>query len=228
MPSFFSTSQTEATLFKAEYHRETERLQNQYHTNSVSEAQEFITNLIQSRWEEHLWPSIKVTCDLTMPELRDIGRMCREEGFVACRSLVRAPVIHHEVAAALWEYLAAAQGRGHGEDPDEQELFEMAVVAALAGEQGDDSVGQTCQLLPDMLRQLDSSSQTANWDADFWQRDEMICPCQKVYEDEDASETDDHGSATSAEGPEADSPSSSAPNSKRSSLSQIFMWGRRS
>ncbi|KAH8903436.1 hypothetical protein BR93DRAFT_971530 [Coniochaeta sp. PMI_546] len=137
MPFSSSSPQTEAARFRAEYHLETLRLRNQYHDNSVSEAQAFIDTFIRSRWGEHLWASLKVTCSLTMIELQDIGRLCREEGIRECGSLIRVPFIHQEIAAALWEYLATAHGRLNGEEPDEQEVFEREVAVAVAREEHD-------------------------------------------------------------------------------------------
>lgn len=243
---------SEAARFRVAYDLETQRLQAQYHLDSVSESQGFITSFVQSRWDEHLWSSIKVTCDLTMVELRDIGRWSREEGVHICGNLVRAPVIHQEVAERLWEFLVACQGRGHGEEPDEQEAFEREVVAALAdeekrmaedGEPGaspptpccvfcEGRTGQTCQLPPDLLLQRDQPSEGGRLDGVLWGREDIICPCQKTHElaSEDVMASDDHGSETSAERREAglSSPSLSTSPSTRSSLSQIFTWGRRS
>lgn len=248
MRSFFPSSQKEAARFKVEYRREIDRLQTQNNINSIAEAKDLINTLIRSHWEEHLWNAISVTCDLTMIELRDIGRLGREDGIRACGSLVRAPVIHQEVAAQLWEDLAADHGMLHGAGPDEQELFERHIAATMSEEEDDTAKaeaqrasrgipccvfcggksGQTCQLPPDIVNYYGHSelqSQTGNLGEISWQRDEMICPCQKTYEDASENESNDgHGSETSAARFEVGRSSSSA--STRSSLSQVFKWGR--
>ncbi|KAL2150833.1 hypothetical protein VTH82DRAFT_7396 [Thermothelomyces myriococcoides] len=69
------------------------------------EAEQTIRAFIDSHWP-HRADHIRIDCRLTLPELRAIGRLPREEGFLACRRLVRVPAIHEEVALSLWEYLA--------------------------------------------------------------------------------------------------------------------------
>lgn len=251
---FLPYPKTELARFRAAHHLETQRLQDQHRLDSVSEAQEYIAAFVRSRWEEHFWASIRVTCGATMAELRDIGRRPREEGVRACGGLVRVPVIHQEVAEALWEFLAPGQGRMiYEEEPDEQEDFEAGVVARMAEEMGGEETaedrkrgagsglpgcvfcegrpGRTCQIPADNSLQPDLRRETGGLDGVLWQREEMACPCQKTYEDRgEGHSSDDHGSETSVERSEAgmSSVSASTVASTRSSLSQMFMWGRRS
>lgn len=193
-----------------------------------------------------------MTCAATMAELRDIGRLPREEGVRACGELVRVPVIHREVAEALWDCLAAGQWRVDGEEYDQQEGFEREVVACMAEERDEKMVedgerggacrepccvfcegraGRTCQLPADTVLQRDPREGTGGLSGVLWQREETVCPCQKTYEDAgEGHMSDDHGSDSSAGQSEAgmSSASASTSTSTRSSLSQMFAWGRRS
>jgi len=234
--------QPELTLFRSAYNLELSRLRHQAHDSSISEAQDLLTSALHSRYDEHLWPSIKVTSRPSMPELRGIGRLSRKEGILACGRLVRAPVVHQQVAEGLWDFLAACQGRSEGEEGvDEQEEFERDVVARMREGEGDEEdkmdkggskggslfEGRKTRVLPtDALKRPDTGGQMGRLGGLFWQKEEMICPCQKTYEAASVKESsEDHGSETSAE---RWSPSASTVASSRSSLSQVFAWGRRS
>ncbi|KAL2172116.1 hypothetical protein VTG60DRAFT_117 [Thermothelomyces hinnuleus] len=88
------------------------------------EAEQAIREFIDRHWS-HRADYIKVDCRLTLPELRALGRLSREEGSLACRRLVRVPAIHEEVALSLWEHLA--------EEEEKEEEEEEVVVVGDAG-----------------------------------------------------------------------------------------------
>lgn len=239
--------------YKKAYRLEALRLRSEYHLDSKLEAQSFITTFIHSQTEEHIWPNMRVTCDLPMAELRDLGRLPRSEGIRACGRLIRAPVISQKLGEALWEYLANDIGREKGEGVDEQSLFESEIAAQTSDEITDETGEQehpcptlgaprcclcaargnthACRLPPDILAHYTRAvpyDTTATVGEMFWQREERICPCTKTYEDaSDSGSSDAHGSETSSEGTDAGA-SPSSPSSMRSRFSQIFVWGRRS
>ncbi|KAL2197892.1 hypothetical protein P885DRAFT_76600 [Corynascus similis CBS 632.67] len=72
---------------------------------STWEAEEVIRTFIDEQWS-HRADYIKIDCRLTLPELHALGRLPREVGSLACRRLIRVPVIHEEVALSLWEHLS--------------------------------------------------------------------------------------------------------------------------
>ncbi|KAL2140363.1 hypothetical protein VTI28DRAFT_3892 [Corynascus sepedonium] len=72
---------------------------------SAWEAEEVIRTFIDEQWS-HRADYIKIDCRLTLPELHALGRLPREVGSLACRRLIRVPVIHEEVALSLWEHLS--------------------------------------------------------------------------------------------------------------------------
>lgn len=122
---------------RAEHARETQRLQELRRRYSILDARNYITSIIHANYEEHFWPMIRVECDLTVVELRDIGRMRQVEGLKACCRLIRAPVIYEEVALTLWQHLASEQSRSasHGSGESrmgaEQEALEKEICAAV-------------------------------------------------------------------------------------------------
>jgi hypothetical protein len=75
-------------------------------TVAVWDAQELIREFIDEDWS-HNAVHISIDCDLTLTELLNLGALPTDEGSRACRQLIRVPVIHEEVAAALWAKLAA-------------------------------------------------------------------------------------------------------------------------
>ena len=75
-------------------------------TVAVWDAQELIREFIDEDWS-HNAAHISIDCDLTLTELLSLGALPTDEGSRACRQLIRVPVIHEEVAAALWAKLAA-------------------------------------------------------------------------------------------------------------------------
>lgn len=85
---------------------------------SILNAQEFVADFVRERWGQH-WHMIRIESDVTEAELRDLGRLPRDEGVRACCRLVRVPVIYEEIAIALWERLAedvAEEGKGAESD----------------------------------------------------------------------------------------------------------------
>lgn len=107
----------DAAVAAAEASRSPSRL------GSVRAANDFLlgTILRQDRWRAH-GDLIRVDCPHTLAELHALGHLPRADGLAACRRLVRAPVIHDEVAQYLWAALSAsargpeleARGRGAG------------------------------------------------------------------------------------------------------------------
>lgn len=79
-------------------------------------AHDFLLNTIlsQERWRAHT-AIIRVDCPHTLAELHALGHLPRAEGLAACRRLVRAPVIHDEVAQYLWSALSAGARGPEGE-----------------------------------------------------------------------------------------------------------------
>ncbi|KAK2029781.1 hypothetical protein LX32DRAFT_347540 [Colletotrichum zoysiae] len=88
--------------------------------SAVTEAFWFIRDFIEARWPVQLLAGyIKIQCDLTLDEVKELGRLSKVEGSRKCRKLVSAPVIHDEIGYALWSELAreiAARGEAPGED----------------------------------------------------------------------------------------------------------------
>lgn len=79
---------------------------------SIRAAHDFLLDSIlsQPEWQAH-GAHIRVDCPYTLTELHALGHLPRAAGLAACRRLVRAPVIHDDVALFLWTVLAeSAQG----------------------------------------------------------------------------------------------------------------------
>lgn len=72
---------------------------------AIWDAEAFIREFVSEDWSHHA-ANISIDCDITLNELRSIGLLPQDEGSRACRQLIRVPVIHEEVAMALWERLA--------------------------------------------------------------------------------------------------------------------------
>ncbi|KAB5566415.1 hypothetical protein GE09DRAFT_1218677 [Coniochaeta sp. 2T2.1] len=132
--SLLPSPEAEKSLFRTAYIAETTRLQAQQNVDSIFEAHSVITSILHSRILEDIWPYIRITREINISELRDIGRMRRREGIRACGRLVRVPGIHEEVAEALWEGLSVHMGMVDGED-DEQDMFERDIVMRVEKEQ---------------------------------------------------------------------------------------------
>jgi hypothetical protein len=73
---------------------------------AVWDAEDYIKAFIDEHWSNHA-AHIHSDCHITLEELHALGRLPQAEGSLACRRLLRAPVIHEEVALSLWEQLAA-------------------------------------------------------------------------------------------------------------------------
>ncbi|KAK1573881.1 uncharacterized protein LY79DRAFT_396790 [Colletotrichum navitas] len=82
--------------------------------SDAAEAFWFLRDFIEARWPVQLLAGyIKIQCDLTLDEIKELGRLNKAEGSRKCRKLVSAPVIHDEIGYALWSELArdiAARG----------------------------------------------------------------------------------------------------------------------
>lgn len=77
---------------------------------AVLDAQDYLRAFVEEGWPQHA-ACITVDCGAALDEVRAIGLLPREAGVLACRRLVRAPVINEEIGIALWERLAAEAGR---------------------------------------------------------------------------------------------------------------------
>ncbi|KAL2162096.1 hypothetical protein VTH06DRAFT_7881 [Thermothelomyces fergusii] len=95
------------------------------------EAELAIREFIDRHWS-HRADYIRIDCRLTLPELRALGRLSREEGALACRRLVRVPAIHEEVALSLWEHLAREAEEGGEKKVVEEEEDEEQEAAGDA------------------------------------------------------------------------------------------------
>jgi hypothetical protein len=218
MNRLFPSRSTPNHLLRASHEAETARLRTESRLTSTIEAEGLVRAFVHSRWAEHLWPSMRITCALTLAELHDLGRLRREDGVRACCGLVRVPVIHEEVALALWEYLAA--GRGCDGGVDEQDEFERGVAALVERERGEpgeveerggprcvlctSSTGPECRLPADVVREFERAHRQrpgGSEDGVVWQVEEKFCPCQKVYEDPSEEGTSEaRGSETESDG----------------------------
>ncbi|WYZ38021.1 hypothetical protein EsH8_II_001527 [Colletotrichum jinshuiense] len=92
--------------------------QEQQRRNSVAEANRFLEAFIEARWEAQMQAGyVKIHCDLTMDQLKELGRLSQPEGSTECRKLISAPVIHDAIGYALWSDMAQAILDG-GEDQE--------------------------------------------------------------------------------------------------------------
>jgi len=82
------------------------------------EAQEFLRELTRRDWPD-CEDMIRFECSMTLKELRNVGRMSKEEGTRTCQDFVRAPVIWEKVAESLWERLRE-EAEAHPEDKDQK------------------------------------------------------------------------------------------------------------
>ncbi|KAF4818659.1 hypothetical protein CGCTS75_v011901 [Colletotrichum tropicale] len=74
---------------------------------SVQEAVGFIKNFVMETWETECENGhVKITCDVTMNRMMEIGRLEQKEGWRECLKLVKAPVIHDAIGLGLWQELA--------------------------------------------------------------------------------------------------------------------------
>lgn len=89
----------------------------------IWEAEDFVRQFVLEGWGQYVVDQATIQCDMTLCELRRVGRMQQTEGVRACRRLVRVPVLCDEVAYRLWTSLAA------GEEETEEAEAEVAGVA---------------------------------------------------------------------------------------------------
>ncbi|KDN59749.1 hypothetical protein CSUB01_12233 [Colletotrichum sublineola] len=86
----------------------------------IAESFWFLRDFIEARWPVQLLAGyIKIQCDLTLDEIKELGHLDKAEGSRKCRKLVSAPVIHDEIGYALWSELArevAARGDAPGNE----------------------------------------------------------------------------------------------------------------
>ncbi|KAL3291380.1 hypothetical protein RB213_004775 [Colletotrichum asianum] len=74
---------------------------------SVQEAVGFIKDFVMENWETECENGhVKITCDITMDNMMEIGRLEQKEGWRECLKLVKAPVIHDAIGLGLWQELA--------------------------------------------------------------------------------------------------------------------------
>ncbi|KAF4928015.1 hypothetical protein CGCVW01_v002213 [Colletotrichum viniferum] len=74
---------------------------------SVQEAVDFIKDFVMENWETECENGhVKITCDITMDKMMEIGRLEQKEGWRECLKLVKAPVIHDAIGLGLWQELA--------------------------------------------------------------------------------------------------------------------------
>ncbi|EQB51073.1 hypothetical protein CGLO_09425 [Colletotrichum gloeosporioides Cg-14] len=74
---------------------------------SVQEAVGFIKKFVTENWETECENGqVKITCDVTMDKMMDIGRLEQKEGWRECLKLIKAPVIHDAIGMGLWQKLA--------------------------------------------------------------------------------------------------------------------------
>ncbi|KAE9568779.1 hypothetical protein CGCF415_v010614 [Colletotrichum fructicola] len=74
---------------------------------SVQEAVGLIKNFVMGTWETECENGhVKITCDVTMNRMMEIGRLEQKDGWQECLKLVKAPVIHDAIGLGLWQELA--------------------------------------------------------------------------------------------------------------------------
>ncbi|KAF5511498.1 hypothetical protein CGCS363_v002096 [Colletotrichum siamense] len=74
---------------------------------SVQEAVGLIKNFVMGTWETECENGhVKITCDVTMNRMMEIGRLEQKDGWRECLKLVKAPVIHDAIGLGLWQELA--------------------------------------------------------------------------------------------------------------------------
>ncbi|KAK2769963.1 hypothetical protein CKAH01_14899 [Colletotrichum kahawae] len=74
---------------------------------SVQVAVDFIQKFVVENWETNCENGhVKITCDITMDEMEEIGRLEQKEGWRECLKLIKAPFIHDAIGLGLWQELA--------------------------------------------------------------------------------------------------------------------------
>ncbi|RKU49265.1 hypothetical protein DL546_009692 [Coniochaeta pulveracea] len=145
-----------------EQQRELARLRAESHRNSIFDARDQITSFIHAKYAEHLWPMVRIQCSLTLPQLRDIGRLSRDDGLRACLPLIRIPAIHEEVAEALWEFLAAERAESNTDDDAMQEEWERRFCGNATQDSEDTTQKQMTKVRPRRWNQARTRSRACS------------------------------------------------------------------
>ncbi|KAH9907169.1 hypothetical protein F4778DRAFT_525701 [Xylariomycetidae sp. FL2044] len=86
------------------------------HCVSVGEGEEFLKNFLRHHFEEYL-DQIRVTCDLTLEEIKMIGNEeDKKSGVGQCRRLFNAPVLSDQVGYLLWCELRQGDALDHSHE----------------------------------------------------------------------------------------------------------------
>ncbi|KAL8392105.1 hypothetical protein RB595_002337 [Gaeumannomyces hyphopodioides] len=92
----------------------------------IWEAEDFVRRFVLDGWGQYVLDQATIQCDMTLRQLRRIGRMPQTDGVRACRRLVRVPVLCDEVAYRLWASLGEAE-----EEESEEEEGDEADTAGM-------------------------------------------------------------------------------------------------
>ncbi|KLU86800.1 hypothetical protein MAPG_05809 [Magnaporthiopsis poae ATCC 64411] len=79
---------------------------------NIWEAEDFVRQFVLDGWGQYVLDQATIRCDMTLYQLRRVGRMQQTDGVRACRRLVHVPVLCDEVAYQLWTSLAAEEEEG--------------------------------------------------------------------------------------------------------------------
>ncbi|KAF0330349.1 hypothetical protein GQ607_002228 [Colletotrichum asianum] len=105
---------------------------------SVQEAVGFIKDFVMENWETECENGhVKITCDITMDNMMEIGRLEQKEGWRECLKLVKAPVIHDAIGLGLWQELAkqVLEKDALGKAALEKAALEKAALEKAASEE---------------------------------------------------------------------------------------------
>ncbi|KAL2127376.1 hypothetical protein VTI74DRAFT_10825 [Chaetomium olivicolor] len=83
---------------------------------AVWDAQEYLRAFINEHWPSRS-NSITIDCSISIDELRAIGQLPKSDGVLACRRLLRVPVINEEVGLSLYERLVKDATRSPSVNP---------------------------------------------------------------------------------------------------------------
>jgi hypothetical protein len=129
---------------------------------SIEEASEYLCRFVAERWGSNL-DYIQIECDVSLEELRAMGRETQGEGVRRCKRLFKAPVLNDEIGYNLWKKLHDERGRageggvgsgGSGDDdvhplPNEGERRDPAPKSSVNNEVAPgDAPHELGQLLP--------------------------------------------------------------------------------
>ncbi|KAL8419049.1 hypothetical protein RB594_002306 [Gaeumannomyces avenae] len=96
----------------------------------IWEAEDFVRQFVLDGWGQYVLDQATIQCEMTLRQLRRVGRMQQTEGVRACRRLVRVPVLCDEVAYRLWANLGEAEEVWDEEEEggDEEDEADTAVM----------------------------------------------------------------------------------------------------